>query len=82
MKAASITFESNLSLFRSLIYYKKSNSYPLRSSKLSNSRRREVLKSCIKELRLDPKSYGLHSLRSGGITSFVHHSGNLFQIDC
>ena len=35
-----------------------------------------MFKSCIKKLRLDPKSYGLHSLRSGGITSVVHHSGN------
>ena len=35
-----------------------------------------MFKSCIKELRLDPKSYGLHSLRSGGITSVVHHNGS------
>ena len=50
MKAAGISFESNLALFRPLIYYKKSNSYSLRSSKLSCSRCREVIKSCIKEL--------------------------------
>ena len=76
MKAASISFDSNLPLFRPLIYYKKSNSYSLRSSKLSYSRCREVFKSCLEELGLDPKCYGLHSLRSGGITSVVHHSGN------
>ena len=35
-----------------------------------------MFKSCIKEFRLDPKSYGLHSLRSGGISSVVHLSGN------
>ena len=35
-----------------------------------------MFKSCIKELRLDQKSYGLHSLRSGGITSVVHHNGD------
>ena len=79
MKATGISFESNLPLFRPLIYFKKSNSYSLRSSKLSYSRCREVfkhIKSCIKKLGLDPKCYGLHSLRSGGITSVVHHSGN------
>ena len=76
MTAAGISSESNLPLFRPLIYYKKSNSYSFRSSKLSYSRCREVFKSCLKELGLDPKCYGLHSLRSGGITSVVHHSGN------
>ena len=35
-----------------------------------------VEKYCIKDIGLDPKCYGLHSLRSGGITSVVHHSGN------
>ena len=45
MKAASISFDSNLPLFRPLICYKKSNSYSLRSSKLSYSRCREVFKS-------------------------------------
>ena len=34
-----------------------------------------MFKSCLEELGLDPKCYGLHSLRSG-ITSVVHHSGN------
>ena len=33
-----------------------------------------MFKSCLEELELDPKCYGLHSLRSG-ITSVVH-SGN------
>ena len=75
MKAASISFDSNLPLFRPLIYYKKGNSYSLRSSRLFYSRCRNVFKSCLKELGLDPKCYSLHSLRSG-ITSVVHHSGN------
>ena len=43
MTAAGISSESNLPLFRPLIFYKKSNSYSLRSSKLSYSRCREVL---------------------------------------
>ena len=55
MTAAGISSESNLPLFRPLIFYKKSNSYSLRSSKLSYSRCREVFKSCLKELGLDPK---------------------------
>ena len=68
MKAASISFDSNLSFFRPLIYYKKSNSYSLRRSKLScsrcrqqqqqQSRSREVFKSCLEELGLNQKCYG------------------------
>ena len=38
-----------------------------------------MFKSYIKELGLDPKCYGLHSLRSGGIASVVHHSGNFIS---
>ena len=53
MKAASISFDSNLPLFRPLIYYKKSNSYSLRSSKFSYSRCRKVFKSCLEELGLE-----------------------------
>ena len=45
-KAAGISFESNLPLFRPLIYY-KSNSYSLRSSKLSYFRCREVFKPIL-----------------------------------
>ena len=40
-----------------------------------------MFKSCIEELGLDPKCYGLHSLRSGGITSVVYHRGNSVS-DC
>ena len=43
MKSAGISSESNLPIFRPLIFYKKSNSYSIRSSKLSYSRCREVL---------------------------------------
>ena len=35
---------------------------------------------CIKELEHDLKRYGLHSLRSCGITSVVHHSDNSISI--
>ena len=42
MKAASISLDSNLPLFRLLIHYKKSNSYSLRSSRRFYSRCRKV----------------------------------------
>ena len=82
MTAAGTSSESNLPLFRPLIYYKKSNSYSLRSSKLSYSRCREVFKSCLKELGLI-RSVMVHTvldqvvlLRSYIIVVI------LFQIDC
>ena len=38
---------------------------------------REIVKDCLKELGLDHKMYGLHSLRSGGANSAVSNNNNL-----
>ena len=45
--------------------------YALRDGKLSYTRCREIFKDALKEVGYDPKDYGLHSLRSGGVTSVV-----------
>ena len=37
---------------------------------------REILRDSLKNVGLNPDDYGLHSLRSGGITSVVRHSCN------
>ena len=37
---------------------------------------REILRDSLKQLGFNPDDYGPHSLRSGGITSVVRHSGN------
>lgn len=43
------------------------------------TRCREVFKSCLKDLGLDCKLCGLHSLRSGGATSVVSNSTSLSE---
>ena len=45
----------------------------MRSSRISYSRCREVFKEALGVLGCDPRVYGLHSLRSGGITSVVNN---------
>ena len=76
IEAAGIDLKSNLPLFRGLVYHKKSNSYSLRRTGLSYTRCREIFKCCLKELGHNPTCVGLHSLRSGGITSVVSNSKN------
>lgn len=50
--------------------------YVLRSSKLSHSRCREVFKEALGVLGRDPRAYGLHCLRPGGITSVVKNDNS------
>lgn len=46
------------------------NSYKLREvGQLSYTRCREIFKDALNEVGVDPKRYGLHSLRSGGATA-------------
>ena len=45
-------------------------------TELSYSRCREVFNEALKAIGYDVKDYGLHSLRSGGISSVVHNSDN------
>ena len=77
IETAGIDFKSTLPLFRSVSYHRSSNSYSIRKSGLSYTRCREIFfKSCVVELGYDARCFGLHSLRSGGITSVVQHSKN------
>ena len=76
IETAGIDFKSTLPLFRSVSYHRSSNSYSIRKSGLSYTRCREIFKSCLVELGYDARCFGLHSLRSGGITSVVQHSKN------
>ena len=43
---------------------------------MSYSSCREILRDSLKQLGYNPDDYGLHSLRSGGITSVVRNSCN------
>jgi len=74
---AEVDLNSNLPLFRSLRLFKSSSTYKLYGSKLSHTRCREIFKNCLKELGLDCKFYGLHSLRSGVATSVVSNGTSL-----
>ena len=76
---AEVDLNSNLPLFRPLRLFKSSNTYKLYGSKLSYTICREVFtcKNCLKDLGLDYKLYGLHSLRSGGASSVVSNSTSL-----
>ena len=69
IQAADIDLSSQLPLFRP--FAKKKSGYTLRNGKLSYTRCREIFKDVLKDVSYDPKDYGLHSLRSGGVTSVV-----------
>ena len=68
---AGIDLLSDMFLFRSLSFLKKSNTFILRKKnvKLSYTRAREVVRSALASLGLNISDYRLHSLRSGGATS-------------
>ena len=76
MSAAGIDTSSTLPFFRLLIFHKTTNSYALRSSALSYSSFREAFNSALKSLGYDAREYGLHSLRSGGVSQVVHNRKN------
>ena len=70
---------SSTALFRPVRLFKSTSEYKLYGGKLSYTRCREIIKDCLKELGLDHKMYGLHSLRSGGATSAVSNNPNLSE---
>jgi len=76
MCLGDVNFSSNVALFRPVRLFKSCNTYKLYGGKLSYTRCREIFKDCLKELGLDHRLYGLHSLRSGGATSAVRNSSN------
>ena len=67
-----INLSGSVALFRPVRLFKSTNEYKLYGGKLSYTRCREIFKDCLKELGLDQKMYGLHSLRSGGGNSAVN----------
>ena len=69
IQAADIDLSSQLTLFRLLT--KRTLGYALRNGKLSYTRCREIFKDALKDVGYDPKDYGPHSLRSGGVTPVV-----------
>ena len=69
IQAAGIDLSSQLPLFRPLP--KKKLGYTLRNGKLSYTRCREIFKEALRDVGYDLKDYGLHSLRSGLVTSVV-----------
>ena len=52
----------------------------MRSSRLSYARGREVFKEAFGVQGCDPKIYGLHSQRSGGITSVMRNDDSKVAI--
>ena len=71
---------STLPLFRPLTFQPSNSSYTLRSGKTSYTRCREILGDCLSKLGYDPNDYGLHRLRSGGITSVVRNGSTEFDL--
>ena len=79
--AANTNPSSSLPLFRALSNTRAG--YVLRNGKHSYTRCREILKETLKHLGYDLSVYGLHSLRSGGITSVINNeTETVFQRDC
>ena len=72
---AKVQLCSNMYIFRSVIFLKKSNSFILRRSneKLSYTHARELIKIALSELGLDAKKFGLHSFRSWGASVAANH---------
>ena len=56
-------------IFRPTNFCKSDNSHKLRDGKLSYSRCLEILKGALASVGLNPKKFGLHSLRSGGASA-------------
>lgn len=75
MNAAGIEFGSDEFIFRAISYRKRSNSHVLckLNKPLSYSRARELLLQTLSKLGLDTKCFGLHSLRSGGVSVAAHN---------
>ncbi|KAK3090957.1 hypothetical protein FSP39_011926, partial [Pinctada imbricata] len=63
-------------IFRSIRYFKSSDSYKLCSCNrpISYTRARELLRDALASVGLDTKCFGLHSLRSGGATSAAENN--------
>ena len=79
MLMRDINLSGSVALFGPVRLFKSTSEYKLYGGKLSYTRCWEIFKDCQKELSLDHKMYGLHSLRSGGATSAVSINPNLSE---
>ena len=63
-------------IFRSVTFLKSKNSSALckQNKPLSYTRAREIVLEALEQLRYDKKQFGLHSLRSGGVTAAASNS--------
>ena len=69
VKEARINLSSTDLFFRGVYFCKSKQSYKLRSTGLSYSRTREVVRAAFASLGYSVETFGLHSLRSGGATA-------------
>ena len=63
-------------MFRPLVFHRSNSRYSLRDAIISYTSCREILRNSLKLLGFNPDDYGLHSLRSGRITSVIRNSCN------
>ena len=73
---SGIDLNSPLPLFRTLFFHRNTSSYTLRSGKISYTTCRDILRDTLSPLGYNSNDYGLHRLRSGGITAVVRNSRN------
>ena len=73
---AKITADEDNFIFGSLNYFRSCRQYKLKRTMkpLSYSRTREIVLEGLKKIGLNPKQFGLHSLRAGGATSAANNS--------
>ena len=75
LKQVNISLSSDEFIFRSLFYLKSKNIHMLSKTNkpLSYTRARELLLNALSDLGLDKKKFGLHILRSGGVSQAAHN---------
>ena len=73
---ANIRADEDNFIFRSVNYFRSGGQYKLKRTMkpLSYSRTREIVLEGLKKIGLNPKQFGLHSLRAGGATSAANNS--------
>ena len=72
---AKLSLDSNLYLFRGLVYHRRRKFYTFRrlNKGISYTSARELVLSAFSSVGLDVKLFGTHSLRKGGATAAAEH---------
>lgn len=75
IKATNVDLSSSDYIFRSITYLKSKNMHILSkiNKPISYTRARELLLDALSEVGLEKEKFGLHSLRSGGVTQAAHN---------